>query len=273
MKKNILYYIILAVFGVGVTLIAFQYKKGKNNNEISEFRLLERKGASAQSPEWTNIRQNVSNLMKQVEKEPGHVKSLLGLIAIYLHESRVTGNHSYYNNAAMQFVNTILKADPSNFEALSFKGMILLSEHRFKEGLAIAEKAKEINPYNSFVYGLLVDGYVESGNYGAAVENSDKMMSIRPDIRSYSRVAYLREIHGDKEGAIEAMKLAVDAGPPGDEGTEWARTQLGKLYELTGELESAQTKYEFSCITDQGIRTRWPDWVAFQLRKRTTKKQ
>jgi tetratricopeptide (TPR) repeat protein len=246
MKKNIFYYIIMAVFGIGVTLIAFQYKKDKNKNEISEFRLLERKGAAAQSPEWMNIRQNVSNLMKQVEKDPGHVKSMLALIAIYLHESRVTGNHSYYNNAAMQCVNTILKTDPSNFEALSFKGMILLSEHRFTEGLAIAGKAKEINPYNSFVYGLLVDGYVESGNYEAAVEHSDKMMSIRPDIRSYSRVAYLREIHGDNEGAIEAMKLAVDAGPPGDEGTEWARTQLGKLYELSGKIESAKSQYEIS---------------------------
>ncbi len=43
----------------------------------------------------------------------------------------------------------------------------------------------------------------------------NRMVSIRPDIRSYSRISYLREIHGDIPGAIEAMELAVEAGAPG----------------------------------------------------------
>jgi hypothetical protein len=54
----------------------------------------------------------------------------------------------------------------------------------------------------------LVDGNVEMGNYATAIEEADKMISIRPDIRSYSRASYLREIHGDYPGAIDAMKLA-----------------------------------------------------------------
>ena len=69
------------------------------------------------------------------------------------------------------------------------------------------------------------------------------MISIRPDIRSYSRIAYLREIHGDIPGAIEAMKMAVDAGAPGDENTEWCRVQLGKLYEKTGKIKEAEMHY------------------------------
>jgi tetratricopeptide (TPR) repeat protein len=89
----------------------------------------------------------------------------------------------------------------------------------------------------------MVDGNVELGNYSEAVVNSDKMISIRPDIRSYSRISYLREIHGDYPGAIEAMKMAVDAGPPGDESTEWARVQLGRLYELTGSVREAEMHY------------------------------
>jgi tetratricopeptide (TPR) repeat protein len=84
---------------------------------------------------------------------------------------------------------------------------------------------------------------VEMGNYKAAVENADKMVSIRPDIRSYSRISYLREIHGDYAGAIDAMKMAVSAGLPGDESTEWSRTQLGHLYENTGDLKSAEMYY------------------------------
>jgi tetratricopeptide (TPR) repeat protein len=39
------------------------------------------------------------------------------------------------------------------------------------------------------------------------------------------------------------MKMAVDAGPPGDESTEWARVQLGRLYELTGAVREAEMHY------------------------------
>ena len=84
------------------------------------------------------------------------------------------------------------------------------------------------------------------GNYKAALDDADKMVSIRPDIRSYSRISYLREIYGDIPGAIEAMKLAVDAGSPGSESTEWARVQLGKLYEQLGEMKYAEMYYTIS---------------------------
>ena len=84
---------------------------------------------------------------------------------------------------------------------------------------------------------------METGNYKAAIENADKMVSIRPDIRSYSRISYLREIHGDYSGAIEAMKMATESGQPGDETTEWSRVQLGQLYEKTGDLKNAEMHY------------------------------
>jgi tetratricopeptide (TPR) repeat protein len=92
----------------------------------------------------------------------------------------------------------------------------------------------------------VVDGNVEMGNYPAAIENLEKMISIRPDLRSYSRISYIREIHGEMTAAIAAMKMAVDAGFPGEEGTEWARVQLGHLYEKTGDIKSAEMHYTIS---------------------------
>ena len=88
-----------------------------------------------------------------------------------------------------------------------------------------------------------MDGYVEMGNYDSAIVNADRMESVRPDIRSYSRISYLREIHGDYPGAIEAMQMAVHAGGQGDETTEWTRIQLGRLYENTGDLKNAKMHY------------------------------
>jgi tetratricopeptide (TPR) repeat protein len=59
-------------------------------------------------------------------------------------------------------------------------------------------------------------------------------------------VSYARELHGDMTGAIVAMQAAVDAAPPGNEGTEWTRVQLGNLYFNTGDLTTAERTYRQS---------------------------
>src|SRR2546423_150528 len=94
--------------------------------------------------------------------------------------------------------------------------------------------------------GLLVDGNVEMGNYDTAVSYADKMVSIRPDLTSYSRVSYLREIFGDYAGSINAMQMAVEAGGAGDEHTEWTRYQLANLYQKTNNYKKADTLYQLS---------------------------
>ena len=89
----------------------------------------------------------------------------------------------------------------------------------------------------------MVDANVELGNYDKAIEYADKMVAIRPDLRSYSRVSYLREIHGLVDESIAALKMAVAAGYPGMEQTEWARLTLGHLYERYGAQDSAMIQY------------------------------
>ena len=132
----------------------------------------------------------------------------------YIQEARITGDHAYYDAAALELLDDVIANEPQNFDALCCKATVLLSQHHFSEALKVAKTALPINPNNAFIYGLMCDSYVELGQYKQAVKMADKMINIRPDIRSYSRVSYLREIHGDLKGAIIASKLAVDAGYP-----------------------------------------------------------
>jgi len=243
MKKNHFYLIIIILFVVAAGFIVLKYKKDEKIKEAAFYLLKERTGIMAQSEEAKHVQKQFADLMKIVRTNPDDIKSRIALASLYIREARVTGNYMYYDMAAMKYVNEVLAKDSLHFEALTFKSLLYLSQHHFAEGLALAEKARAINPDNAFVHGVLVDANVELGNYIAAVEEADKMMSIRPDLRSYSRVSYLREIHGDYPGAIEAMKLAVDAGAPGDEATEWARVHLGKLYETKGDLKNAEMHY------------------------------
>jgi tetratricopeptide (TPR) repeat protein len=242
MKKGRIYIVTLILFVTAAGFIVLRYK----NKEASAYALLDRNGPSAQTREWTITRNYAASLAQSLKNNPGDPKASLALAALFIQESRVTGNHVYYDKAALKYVNDVLKKDSTNFNALTYKALLYLSQHHFADGLAIAQQAQKVNPYNAFIYGLLVDGYTEMGWYDSAVSCTDHMMSIRPDIRSYSRVSYQREIHGDYPGAIDAMKMAVDAGAPGDEGTEWTRIQLGHLYENTGDLKSAEMYYRIA---------------------------
>lgn len=243
MNKKYTYFLLIALFVAGIVLIILRYKNKEHKNELAFYELLERKGPLALSPEWTTTLSVVSNLNKAVVTNPKDLKSALNLATIFIQEARITGNYTYYDIAAMKQVDNVLKLDSNNFQALTYKALISLSQHHFADGLAIATKARNLNPYNSFIYGILVDANVEMGNYDEAVRAADKMVSIRPDLRSYSRISYLREIYGDYPGAIEAMKLAVQAGAPGNDGTEWTRVQLGHLYENNGDLKNAEIQY------------------------------
>ncbi|MEP6845075.1 MAG: tetratricopeptide repeat protein [Panacibacter sp.] len=247
MKKNSIYTVLVIAFIVAVGAIVYKYTSSKTTEDANKtYALLPRKGVSATSPEWLKVKEQGYKLLQAVETNPKDTKSLVELATLYIREARITGNYAYYDKAALTYVDNALTIDSANFEALILKSLLYLSQHHFSEGLALAEKAKSINPYNAYVYGISVDGNVEMGNYDSAVANADKMLSIRPDLRSYSRASYLREIYGDYPGAIEAMKMAVQAGAPGDEATEWTRIQLAHLYENTGDLKSAEMYYTLS---------------------------
>ena len=243
MKKRVVYVTIFFLFVFATVFIILSSKKQRTENKPMFSELLYRSGAATEIAEWKLVKAKADELIKRLKNDPEDKRLLLTLASLYVNEGRITGNLSYYNDAALKCIETVLKNDPENFEALTFKSMILLSQHKFEDGLAVALQVQKKYPYNAFVYGLVIDGNVELGNYPAALEAADKMVSIRPDLRSYSRIAYLREIHGDIPGAIEAMKMAVDAGSPGDENTEWCRVQTGKLYEQLGKIKDAAMYY------------------------------
>lgn len=229
----------LVLFCVGFA--AFIFINGKSKSPLPELRA--RTGVLADAPEWATTQATVAKLTAELSAKPNDAKTMLSLAKEFMQEGRVTGDFSYYNKAALDLVNKVLAKDSRNFEAICLKAMVYLSQHRFAEGKEVAEQGRAQNPYNSFIYGLLVDANVEMGEYPAAVEMCDKMVGIRPDIRSYSRVSYLREIHGDVPGAIEAIQQAVTAGFPGNEDTEWARMVLAHLYEQSNQLDKAEAEY------------------------------
>jgi len=244
MKKKYIYLFLLFFFFGSTAFIVLRYHL--KHKPLVFYPLMERKGIGAQSAEWASTKTTGERLIRMVRDNEDDLKNRIGLATLYIQEARITGNNMYYDAAALRYINEVLAKDQTHFEALTLKAMLYLSQHHFSDGLVLAQKAQQSNPYNAFVYGLLVDANVELGNYAEAVKNSDQMVSIRPDIRSYSRISYLREIYGDYPGAIDAMKMAVEAGGYGDETTEWSRIQLARLYENTGDINASRMQYHIA---------------------------
>lgn len=240
--RNKFYPILLGLTAVLIACI-FIFSKEKTKPTAT---LLERTGPIALDGEWMNTKNAIEGLLKEIELNPKNYMAKLNLAKGYIQEGRITGNHGYYDAAALELLDEVIKNEPNNFDALCCKSTVLLSQHHFSDALKVAKKALPLNPNNAFIYGLMCDAYVELGNYKKAVEMSDKMISIRPDIRSYSRISYLREIHGDLNGAKQAAKLAISSGYPGLEETAWTRMILAHLHEKLGEIDSAKFQYKLA---------------------------
>jgi tetratricopeptide (TPR) repeat protein len=184
----------------------------------------------------------VRRLTAELRSRPRNARgyTLLGLA--YQQRARETGNPVYYTKSgqALQRANTL---EPRNAMTTSALGSLALARHRFREASALGREAVRLAPYTARNYGVLGDALTELGRYREAFRAFDRMSSLRPDLASYSRVSYARELLGRPEAAHSAMELALDAAGGQPEPAAWVHTQLGKLAWSRGRLSEAEAHY------------------------------
>lgn len=178
-------------------------------------------------------------LKEKITNHPDDPKNYVSLAQIFLQEARITGRHHEYIPKAMQLIETALSKNPSYFDAKVTKASVLLTLHQFEKAKHEIDEALKINNYSAAGWGVLVDALVELGQYDEAVKACDKMLSIKPDLSSYARASYLRELYGEKEAAVNAMILASNSGVQGNESRAWSLYNLGNLLLNEGKKDSA----------------------------------
>lgn len=174
---------------------------------------------------------------------PQDPRLMAALASAYLVRVRETYDPTLYAKASA-LLDRAGELAPRDPDVAIASGSLALSRHDFAAALRWGLVAQTAAPARPATYGVLTDAYVELGRYDDAVSAAQQMEDLRPDIASYSRISYLRELHGDLDGAIDAMRRAVDAGAPRTEGTAWCEVQLGNLYLANGDLESADRAYQ-----------------------------
>lgn len=185
----------------------------------------------------------VLSLEAKVAANPKDGQSLTLLGLAYQQRARETGDPSFYP-LSERALRRARAAKGDDLLATTGLASLAASRHRFRDSLELAKKAKSLSPESTAPYGILGDSLVELGRYDEAFDAFDRMVSLKPSIASYARVSYARELLGRTRGAIEAMRLAVDAGSANAENAAWTLVQLGHLYFNAGRLEEARREYE-----------------------------
>jgi len=184
----------------------------------------------------------ITRAQSVIQRQPNAPEGYNQLCAAFMQKARETGDFSFTRRAEAALERS-LRIAPDNYDALKLRAKLALSNHRFAEALEIARRAVEERPRDFEMYGVLTDAHVELGNYREAVEAADEMARIRPYTPSYSRVSYLRSLHGDTTGAIAAMRMALQSAAD-PESVAWCAVHLGDELLNSGQRAEAEREYD-----------------------------
>lgn len=194
--------------------------------------------AQALSPAEVSIRK----AQAEIVKDPGHFAYYNGLAMAYARRARETSDVAFYQKAEETLTKSFATS-PDNFEGRKVQTWLLLGRHEFAKAREAAMKLNKQNPDDVTVYGYLADANAELGNYDEAAGAVQWMLNLRPgNVAGLTRAGYLRELHGDLEGALEVMQMAYDATPYQEaEDRAWLLTQMAHLHCLSGDLRKSET--------------------------------
>jgi tetratricopeptide (TPR) repeat protein len=232
----------ISIAVVGAILLGVQYVY---MTHLHQTQINDSAGYDAMSAENQTVSSSdnqMETLQGRLKQNPDDQRAYVLLGAAYLQKVREMGDPTYYGKAE-EALHRALDLNPDDFAAMLQMGALSLARHQFHEALTWGERARAISPGTALIYGVIGDAQIELGQYDAALKTFQAMVDLRPDLSSYSRASYVRELHGDVAGAIEAMQRAVQAGGPNAENTNWARVQLGYLYLNSGHVAEAETQF------------------------------
>jgi tetratricopeptide (TPR) repeat protein len=189
--------------------------------------------------------EQIASLQLTVRANPRNAGEYVLLADAYMQKVRETGDAGYYRRAAgvLAIAGRLAPRDSAVYTGL---GTLALARHDFRAGLAYGQRAHSLAPDLVRPLGVVVDAQVELGRYGGAARTLQRMIDEKPNLASYARASYFRELHGDLSGAAQAMRLAVDAGGAAPENVAYVQSLLGQLELTRGNVAAAGHAYRLA---------------------------
>jgi tetratricopeptide (TPR) repeat protein len=181
----------------------------------------------------------IAGLEEQARVRPQDAALLTQLGFAYQLRWRETADASYLPRSEAALRRAI-EAGTDDSNAVLGLGSLALIQHEFRKALVYGRRAQRLLHGSARPYGVIGDALIELGRYEEAFRAFERMVSIKPSLASYARVAYARELSGDPVGAVGAMRLALDAAAGQPEPTAWTHVELAKLELGLGRVEPAR---------------------------------
>jgi len=194
----------------------------------------------------------VHQLQQRLHTVPQDKASWAQLGASYVELARVTADPAYYAKAEGALKN----AGDTGLAAIGM-GTLANARHDFSAARDWAQKAITALPSSAEAYGVLADALTQLGDDAGAQDAVQRMLDLKPNTASFARASFHLEIHGDAEGARNAMKRALTAAATPEE-IAFCRYRLGELAFDHNRLDEAAQHYE------QGLAARGDDMTLTQ---------
>jgi hypothetical protein len=199
-------------------------------------------GVGLSLPRGASTDQRIEVLQRAVRDGIAGAQGYALLGAAYLQKNRENGDPSFYSRAERSF-GAALRRDAPNLDALLGAGTLAGARHDFREQLHLGLEAHGIVPELAGPNSVIADAQIELGRYGAAARTIQRMVDLKPNLASYARASYYRELHGDLAGAVQAMRLAVSAGSDVPENVAYVQNVIGDLELQRGHPAAARRAY------------------------------
>ncbi|MBE2316828.1 hypothetical protein DVA67_012665 [Solirubrobacter sp. CPCC 204708] len=154
------------------------------------------------------------------------------LALAYLQRARETEDTAFYDTAERAL------GRPKTPAGLAIAAQLAAARHEFTKALALGAKAGNLGAP------IRVDALVELGRLDDAERELQAMIDRRPNLEGYARVSYVRELRGDLDGAVEAMRLALAAGGPSVEHGAYVNVLLGELERRRGRPAASRRAFQ-----------------------------
>lgn len=197
-----------------------------------------------------SLAQLIADLQARLQAVPDDWESYASLGLAYVQQARITADPSYYPRAEAALERSLSLHASDNVSAMIGLGTLALARHEFDDALAWGERARDTNATVPPVYGVLGDAFLELGRYPEAFEALQQMVDLRPDLSSYARASYARELQGDVGGALAIMRQAFQTAASRAD-IAWTLHQLGDLYFNSGRLDLAEQEYRRAIAADE----------------------
>ena len=264
--KTIKFITAILLIGILVTSCSQKYEKVTNANDYNKYL------TNSKNQSLAFAKGEIDFWQTKYDKAPNQT-SYLGVIASnYSKLFEITGNIDYLKKAETLLVQSNETYKYSSVNTIRSLARNYISQHRFKEALALANKAKAIGEGLKETNKLLFDVQMELGNYAAA-DASLKQLNDRNDFDYLIRIAKWNDHIGDLKTTIVYMKKAQKIAEKYNNNylKTWVYSNLGDFNGHDGNIEESYAYYLKTLELDpnNSYALKGIAWIAFSHEKDT----